>query len=113
MVSAMMPRVAAALARLSALLLPIKRATVSPAGGAEPGRKMVASLDRFGRISKFILNSVLSPSRRGVMRDFSSWGERGGGGGQYPGARATPAFQKVCFRTRGEWYEERPSPGHG
>jgi hypothetical protein len=77
MVSSTMPRVAAALARRSALLPPMKRAAISSAGGADPGGKMVASLDRLGRVSKFNLNCVLSPSRRGVMRDFSSWGERG------------------------------------
>jgi hypothetical protein len=89
------------------LLPPMKRAAMSSAGGDEPGGKMVASLDRLGRGSKFSFNSVLSPSRRGVMRDFSSWGERGG---QYPGARATPVFQKVCFRTRRERYAEKPYP---
>ena len=60
------------------MLPPVKRAAISSAGGADTSRKMVASLDRLGRVSKFNLNCVLSPSRRGVMRDFSSRGERGG-----------------------------------
>ncbi len=79
MVSAMMPRVAAEFASLSALLAPMKRAAVSSTAGVEPGEKMAESLERLGWVSMFSLNSVLSPSRRGVRREFSSWGERGGG----------------------------------
>jgi hypothetical protein len=37
-----------------------------------PVGKMTVSLERLGRVSRLILNSVLSPSRRGVMRAFSS-----------------------------------------
>ncbi len=78
MVSVMMPRVAAELASLSALLAPMNRAAVSSMAGADPGGKMEASLERLGRVSKFNLKCVLSPSRRGVRSDFSSWEERGG-----------------------------------
>jgi hypothetical protein len=71
-VSVMIPRVAAELASLSALLAPMKRAAMSSTAGAEPGGKIVGSLERLGRVSKFSLKSVLSPSRRGVRRAFSS-----------------------------------------
>ncbi len=41
------------------------------------------------------------------MRDFSSWGERGE---TVPaGARATHAFQKVCFRTVESGMKKDPS----
>ncbi len=72
-VSVMMPKEAAELASLSALLAPMKRAEVSStAAKVEPGEKMAVSLERLGCVSKFNLNKVLSPSRRGVRRELSS-----------------------------------------
>jgi hypothetical protein len=71
-VSVMMPSVAAELARRSALLPPMKSAAMSSSTGRLPVGKITVSLERLGRVSRFILNSVLSPSRRGVMSDFSS-----------------------------------------
>jgi hypothetical protein len=72
MVSVTIPRVAAELARLSVLLAPMKRAAMSSTAGVESGGKIVGSLERLGRVSKFNLKCVLSPSRRGVKRAFSS-----------------------------------------
>ncbi len=78
-VSVMMPKEAAELASLSALLAPMKRAEVSStAARVEPGEKMAVSLEKLGWVSMFNLNRVLSPSRRGVRRELSSLGERGG-----------------------------------
>jgi hypothetical protein len=56
----------------------MKRAAMSSSTVDGPVGKMVLSLERLGRVSIFIRNCVLSPSRRGVRRVFSSWGERGG-----------------------------------
>jgi len=94
MVSVMMPRVAAELASLSALLGPMNRAAVSSTAGVEPGEKMEVSLEKLGWVSKFSLNNVLSPSRRGVRRAFSSWGERGG---SVPGSPCHPCLSKNFF----------------
>jgi hypothetical protein len=91
----MMPKEAAELASLSALLAPMKRAEVSStAAKVEPGEKMAESLDRFGWVSKFNLNRVLSPSRRGVRRELSSWRERGG---TEPGSPCHPCLSKSFF----------------
>jgi hypothetical protein len=65
MVSETMPKVAAELARRSALLPPMKRAAMASSTVVGPVGKMVLSLDRLGRVSMFIRNCVLSPSRRG------------------------------------------------
>ena len=94
MVSVAMPKVAAELARWSTLLPPMKRAAMSSSTVDGPVGKMVLSLDRLGRVSMFIRNCVLSPSRRGVRRAFSSWGERGG---TEPGRPFHPCRSKSFF----------------
>ncbi len=93
-ISVMMPRVAAELASLSVLLAPMNRAAVSTMAGADPGGKMEGSLEKLGRVSKFSLKCVLSPSRRGVRSDFSSWGERRG---TEPGTPCHPCLSKSQF----------------
>jgi hypothetical protein len=72
MVSETMPSMAAELARRSALLPPMKSAARSSSTAVLPVGKMTVSLERLGRVSRFSLKSVLSPSKRGVMRAFSS-----------------------------------------
>ncbi len=101
MVSVAMPKVAAELGRRSAelgrrsaLLLPMKRAAMSSSTVDGPVGKMVLSLDRLGRVSMFMGNCVLSPSRRGARRAFSSWGERGG---TEPGRPCHPCRSKSFF----------------
>ncbi len=77
-VSVMMPSMAVELARQSALLPPMNKASMSSSSRVFTEGKMAVSLERLGRVSRFILNSVLSPSRSGVIRAFSSFWDRGG-----------------------------------